>query len=100
GRAGGGRVPPPESVIGARVHRDTMRKILGRATLLLLLGSAPLHAQEGGLLEIDTGLMIWTVLIFLIVLGVLYKAAYPHILGAVEAREARISELLASAERD
>jgi F-type H+-transporting ATPase subunit b len=69
--------------------------------LLLLLASAtPAFAQEGGLLDINEGLMVWTILIFLVVLGILYKAAFPHILGAVEAREARIRELLEQAERD
>ena len=55
--------------------------------------SAPAFAQEGGLLDINEGLMVWTILIFLLVLGILYKAAFPHILGAVEAREARIRQL-------
>lgn len=57
-------------------------------------------AQEGGLLSVNTGLMFWTIAIFLIVLAVLYRVAFPHILGAVEAREARIRELLESASRD
>lgn len=77
-----------------------MRNSLKLALLLLLSITSPLAAQEGGLLEVNTGLMVWTVLIFLIVLLVLYRFAYPQILGAVEAREARIEELLAAAQRD
>lgn len=77
-----------------------MHTILRLTALLLLVTASPAFAQEGGLLEIDTGLMVWTILIFLIVLAILYKAAYPHILGAVEAREAKITELLAAAARD
>ncbi|HEX2187640.1 MAG TPA: F0F1 ATP synthase subunit B [Longimicrobiaceae bacterium] len=79
-----------------------MHKPIRLASLLVLLTVSPLHAAEGegGLLSIESGLMVWTVLIFLIVLALLYKFAYPHILGAVEAREERIRELLASAERD
>jgi len=78
-----------------------MHNALRLASLLLVLSATPLTAQEGGgLLSIDTGLMVWTVAIFVIVLAILYKAAYPQILGAVEAREERLRELLASAARD
>ena len=72
-----------------------------RAALLLLPALAtPAAAQEGGLLDINSGLMFWTILIFLLVLFFLYRFAFPHILGAVEAREARIAELLSAAQRD
>jgi F-type H+-transporting ATPase subunit b len=77
-----------------------MQNSLRLTALLLLVTAKPALAQEGGLLDINEGLMVWTVLIFLIVLAILYKAAFPHILGAVEAREARIEELLAQAARD
>ncbi len=72
-----------------------------RLVPLLLTGSAtPLMAQEGGLLSVSGGLMFWTTVTFLIVLVVLWKAALPPILAAVEAREQQIRELLAEAERD
>ena len=78
-----------------------MHKSLRLTALLLLVSANPAFAQEdGGLLAVDPGLMIWTVIIFLLVLAILYKAAYPHILGAVEAREAKIRQLLAEAARD
>ncbi len=69
---------------------------------LALLQTTPAYAAEGeaGPLSINVGLMIWTWLIFLIVLFVLGKYAWPNILGAVEAREAHIRELIAGAERD
>ena len=70
------------------------------APLMLLLAATPAYGQEGGLLDINEGLMIWTVLIFLIVLAVLYRTAYPAILGAVEAREKHIQELIEAAQRD
>lgn len=75
------------------------------ATLALLLGTAaPLLAQEGepkpSLLTPNIGLSFWTVIIFLIVLGILARFAYPKILGAVEAREKHIAELTEGAERD
>jgi F-type H+-transporting ATPase subunit b len=79
-----------------------MNRSLRLAVLLSVLLASPLAAQEekGSLLSLEPGLMIWTVAIFLIVLLVLYKAAYPKLLGAVEARERHIRELLAAAKRD
>ena len=78
-----------------------MHRPLRLAALLSLLSATPLVAQEkGGLLSINTGLMVWTVVIFVIVLLLLYRFAYPHILGAVEAREQHIRELLGAAARD
>jgi len=62
--------------------------------------ATPAAAAEGGILTPQGGLMVWTLIVFGVVLLVLYKFAYPHILGAVEAREQRIRDLLASAERD
>ncbi|HEX2201836.1 MAG TPA: hypothetical protein VHG91_00990, partial [Longimicrobium sp.] len=59
---------------------------------LALLQATPLAAQEQSPLDVNTGLMIWTILIFVIVLLVLRKFAWPNILGAVEAREAHIRE--------
>ncbi|CAN5631008.1 F0F1 ATP synthase subunit B [soil metagenome] len=69
---------------------------------LSVLAATPVNAVEGegGLLTPEGGLMLWTLVVFAIVLLVLYRFAYPHLLGAVEAREQRIRELLASAERD
>ena len=84
-----------------------MRRSLFALTALVLLGATPLLAQEhgeggggGGLLSVNSGLSFWTIVIFLIVLAILSKAAYPKILGAVEAREAHIAQLTESAERD
>lgn len=79
-----------------------------RLVPLALLAATSLLAQEGegaeaaapGPLDVNLGLMIWTIIIFVIVLVVLRKYAWPSILGAVEAREARIRELLSGAEKD
>jgi F-type H+-transporting ATPase subunit b len=72
-----------------------------RLTPLLLLGVAtPAHAAEGGLLSPSGGLMFWTIITFVIVLAILWKLALPPILGAVEAREQQVRELIAAAERD
>jgi F-type H+-transporting ATPase subunit b len=81
-----------------------MRRTTLATAALLLATATPVLAQEaehkGGLLSLDPGLSFWTIVIFLIVLGVLSKAAYPKILGAVEAREAHVANLTESAERD
>jgi F-type H+-transporting ATPase subunit b len=70
-------------------------------TLSLLTARPAAAAEEnGGLLTPAGGLMVWTLIVFGIVLLVLYKFAYPLILGAVEAREQRIRELLSAAARD
>lgn len=67
----------------------------------LLVSATPAFAAEGGgPLDVNLGLMIWTLIIFTIVLLVLRRFAWPNILGAVEAREARIRELLSAAEAD
>lgn len=70
--------------------------------VLSLVTATPLAAAEDtpGLLSPQPGLIIWTIVVFLVVLAILSKFAYPKILGAVEAREAHIRDLIASAERD
>ena len=81
-----------------------MRRTLLTATTLLLGSAAPALAQEGGdkggLLSVNTGLSAWTIIIFLIVLAVLAKFAFPKILGAVEERERHLAELAEAAEKD
>lgn len=81
-----------------------MRRSLLTASILLLGSAAPALAQEGGdkggLLSVNTGLSAWTIIIFLIVLVILAKFAFPKILGAVEERERHLAELAAAAERD
>lgn len=77
-----------------------MLKALRLIPVPALLLATPALAQEGGLLSPEPGLIIWTIITFLVVLGVLWKFAYPHILGAVEAREARLRNLMGQAEHD
>ena len=80
-----------------------MRRSLFLVPALVVLAASPLRAaEEGGnsLLMPNTGLSIWTIVIFLLVLAILSKFAFPKILGAVEAREAHIRELTEAAERD
>jgi|YelNatPaOPRAMG01_1025707.scaffolds.fasta_scaffold00059_75 F-type H+-transporting ATPase subunit b len=51
------------------------------------------------LLNVNPGLVIYTVLTFLLLLFILKKLAWKPILGALEERERRIQESLESAER-
>ncbi len=50
--------------------------------------------------SLNTGVMIWTVIIFLALVFVLGKWAWKPILGALEARERRIQDILDAAARD
>lgn len=73
-------------------------------TFVLALAAAPaVSAQEehaaSGPLTVEGGLMVWTVFVFLLLLLILRKFAWPAILGAVEAREAALEQQLAEAER-
>jgi F-type H+-transporting ATPase subunit b len=65
--------------------------------------AALLAVQEehaAGPLTVEGGLMIWTVFIFLLLLFILKKFAWPAVLGAVEAREKALEQQLAEAERN
>lgn len=67
-----------------------------------MLYAAVLAVQEEptpGPLTVDGGLMLWTILIFLVLLAILKRFAWPAILGAVEAREQALEQQLAEAER-
>lgn len=74
------------------------------APVLLLASASPVAAApaEGpvNLLDPNVGLMVWTVVIFVLLLFVLRKWAFPAILSAVEARERALAEALAEAKRD
>lgn len=56
------------------------------------------HAAAGPL-SVDPGLMIWTVFVFLVLLLILKRFAYPALLAAVEAREKALEEQIEAAER-
>lgn len=78
-----------------------MRRAL--LTLVVLCASAsPLFASEGGgnLLSPNGGLMFWTLIIFAIFFGILWRFALPALVGAVEAREQALREALDAAARD
>ena len=52
------------------------------------------HAARGPL-AVEPGLMIWTVVVFLLLLLVLRKFAWPALLNAVEAREKALEDMVA-----
>jgi F-type H+-transporting ATPase subunit b len=56
------------------------------------------HAASGPL-TVEFGLMFWTVIVFVLLLLILRKFAYPALIGAVEAREKALEEQIAEAER-
>jgi F-type H+-transporting ATPase subunit b len=58
------------------------------------------HAATSGPLTVEFGLMFWTVVVFLLLLLILKKFAYPALLGAVEARERALQEQLDAAARN
>ena len=77
--------------------------------LLSALVATPALAQEaehgaagggGGLLDPHAGLMVWTLLIFVVLLVILSKFAFKPLTAAVEARERALEEAIAGAKRD
>lgn len=68
--------------------------------MLHVLTMAVQEEHTAGPLTVEGGLMIWTVFIFLLLLAVLKRFAWPAILGAVEARENALEQQLAEAERN
>lgn len=68
-------------------------------TLLLLQEHAGDAATEITPFTINPGLIIWTLVVFGILMGILYKFGWPALLKTVEEREARIARQLADAER-
>jgi F-type H+-transporting ATPase subunit b len=60
------------------------------------------HGVEGGgfsPFSINPGMIFWTVVVFLLLLGLLWRFGWPAILKTVEEREKRIQQQLEEAER-
>lgn len=81
-------------------HGDIMRpsRITGALLALAAAAPGPLWAQGGegggGLYDINTGLSVWTIVVFGALVFLLGKFAWGPILGAVEAREKGIQQAL------
>ncbi len=68
--------------------------------MLALLRAADVPAgAPASPFEVNGGLILWTLVVFITLLLLLRKFAWPHIVGAVEAREKRLEEQLANTER-
>ena len=65
-----------------------------------VLALAALEEHASGQLTVEGGLMFWTIVVFLVLLAVLKRFAWPAVLGAVQAREKALEEQLAAAQRD
>jgi F-type H+-transporting ATPase subunit b len=82
-----------------------MKRILWLVPLMFL-SSAPVFAQEQGApapsgpLVVNGGLMIWTIVVFILLMIVLRRFAWPAILGAVRAREEALERQIAEAEKN
>jgi F-type H+-transporting ATPase subunit b len=86
------------------VPSSSMRLSLTSA-ILTALPAAPLLAQEEhagppNLLDPHYGLMVWTLVIFVILLFILSRYAFKPLTRAVAEREAALEEAIASAKRD
>lgn len=73
------------------------------ASLLAILQHEAATPADGGAhvatpFDINAGLIFWTLGIFLLLMGLLWRFAWPAILGSVEERERRIAKQLADAE--
>ncbi|MDQ3136997.1 MAG: F0F1 ATP synthase subunit B [Gemmatimonadota bacterium] len=80
-----------------------MKQSLIVAFMLALAVVPAAGAQEehaAGPLTVEGGLMIWTLIVFGLLLLILRKFAWPAILGAVEAREQALERQLAEAEQN
>ena len=81
-----------------------MRSLLVAVTASVLT-AAPLLAQEPAhepvnLLSPNTGLMFWTLIIFVVLLAILARFAFKPLTAAVEAREKHLEEMIKKAEAD
>ncbi len=81
-----------------------MRNMLRTLALSLVTASSLLaqeHTAEGGsMMDPKSGLIVWTLAIFIVLLVVLSKYAYKPLLAAVEAREAALEKAITDAKAD
>lgn len=78
----------------------TLSLSLASATSLLAQEHAAATGESVNLLDPKTGLMFWTLIIFVVLLVVLSKFAYKPLLAAVEAREAALEKAITEAKAD
>lgn len=77
-----------------------MQKVINMNGIGELMESVPiLKAAAGGLFSPNPGLVVWTWLVFFIMLIVLYKFAWKPILSALDEREEKIRKSIEDADR-
>ncbi len=78
-----------------------IRRIPGAIALIVALPDAALAAEGGsGIFSLNLGLMIWTWVLFLLTLAVLWWKAFPAIANGLEQRQSRIQDAIDSARAD
>ena len=89
-------------------HTDSSRHaVYGVAVGLLTAVATPFAlaaqeagaAKEPGMLDVNVGLTIWTIVVFIVLLGILGKLAWKPILENAQTREKRIQDALDEAAR-
>ena len=76
-----------------------MRDTLTQAFLFAQETTTTAEEEEGSLIDVVPGLMVWTILTFLIVLWVLRRFAFGRIQGLIDQRRDRIREALDEADK-
>jgi F-type H+-transporting ATPase subunit b len=76
-----------------------MRDSLLQALLFAQETTTTAEEDEGSLIDVVPGLMVWTIVTFLIVLWVLRRYAFSRIQGLIEQRRDRIREALDEADK-
>ncbi len=69
------------------------------ANIILAFAAFVEEGHNGGLLDVNPGLIIWTVVTFIILLFILKKIAWKPILGALDERENFIKDSLEKSEQ-
>lgn len=74
----------------------------GMLAAALMVTATPAFAEEasGGLLDPNPGVMVWTLIIFVLLFTVLAKFAFKPLFAAVEAREKALEDAIEGAKRD
>jgi len=90
-------------VFSSRIRAALLRMAALTTAITFSATPALAAAPEGGpvnLLEPHAGLMVWTLVIFVVLLLVLSKFAFPPLFAAVEAREKALEDAIEGAKRD
>jgi F-type H+-transporting ATPase subunit b len=76
-----------------------LANILLAKFLLILMSEGPGKTPEDTLLSVEPGLMIWTIIIFIILLYILKKLAWKPLINSLNNREQMIKDSVDKAER-